>query len=246
MVLLVGAVGLGTVLSSITPPPERLLVELGPSPVPEPATTRAVLSGNHQLVATAGAGRLQILLLAPGSQPPLASTVLTVSGVEPDGTEVGWQPRTCGAGCIEVDHEWRNGTTVVHVDASGSDEGNATSQLEVAWPPIDASAAADGALRRFRAVAMVHVVETDSSGPGATAAPYALDVTGEYVIEQSPYPQRPTNVTGVDDGRGGRRLQLWLPGSSTWIEMHIDRSGRLVDDVIIDPGHRIERIYTYP
>ena len=246
MVLLVGAVGLGTVLSSITPPPERLLVELGPSPVPEPATTRAVLSGNHQLVATAGAGRLQILLLAPGSQPPLASTVLTVSAVEPDGTEVGWQPRTCGAGCIEVDHEWRNGTTVVHVDASGSDEGNATSQFEVAWPPIDASAAADGALRRFRAVAMVHVVETDSSGPGATAAPYALDVTGEYVIEQSPYPQRPTNVTGVDDGRGGRRLQLWLPGSSTWIEMHIDRSGRLVDDVIIDPGHRIERIYTYP
>ena len=246
MVLVVGAVGLGTVLSATAPPPERLLVELGPSPVPTPATTRAVLSGNHLLVATAGRGRLQILLRAAGSQPPLTATVLTVRGVEPDGTEVGWQPRTCGPGCIEVDHEWRNGTTVVHVNASGSDGGNATSRLDIAWPPVDASSAADGALRRLRAAAMVHVVEADSSGPGATSAPYALDVTGKYLIEQSPYPQRPTNVTGVDDGRGGRRLKLWLPGSSTWIEMHIDRSGRLTDDVIIDPGHRTERTYTYP
>ena len=246
IVLLIGAVGFGTVLSSIAPPPERLRVELGPSPVPAPATTRAVLSGNHLLVATAGRGRLQIVLLAAGSQPPLTATVLTVRGVEPDGTEVGWQPRTCGPGCIEVDHEWRDGTTVVHVNASGSDGGNATSRLDIAWPPVDASSAADGALRRLRAEAMVHVVETDSSGPGATSAPYALDVTGKYMIEQSPYPQRPTNVTGVDDDRGGRRLQLWLPGSSTWIEMHIDRSGRLIDDVIIDPGHHIERIYTHP
>ena len=172
--------------------------------------------------------------------------MLTVRGVEPDATEVGWPPRTCGPGCIEVDHEWRNGTTVVHVNPSGSDGGNATSQLEIAWPPVDASGAPDGALRQFRAVAMVHVVQTDSSGPGATSAPYALDVTSEYMVEQSPYPQRPTDVTGVDDDREGRRLQLWRPGSSTWIEMHIDRSGRLMDDVIIDPGHRIERTYTYP
>ena len=246
ILLLLGAVGLGTVLSAIAPPPELLLVELGPSPVPAPATTRAVLSGNHLLVATAGTGRLQVLLLAAGSQPPLMSTVLSVRGVEPDGTEVGWQPRRCGTGCIEVDHEWRNGTTVVHVNASGSDGGNAVSRLEITWPPVDASGAADGALRQLRAAAMVHVVETDSSGPGATSAPYPLDVTGKYMVEQSPYPQHPTNVTWVDDGRGGCRLQLWLPGSSTWIEMHIDRSGRLMDDVIIDPGHRIERIYTYP
>ena len=193
-------------------------------------------------MATVGTGRLQILLRAAGNQPPLTSTVLTVRGVEPDGTEVGWPPRTCGPGCIEVDHEWRYGTTVVHVNASGSDGGNATSQLEIAWPPVDASGAPDGALRQFRAVAMVHVVETDSSGPGATAAPFGLDVTGKNMVEQSPFPQRPTNVTGVDDGRGGGRLQL----SSPWIRMHIDRSGRLMDDVIIDPGHRVERIYTYP
>ena len=39
ILLLIGAVGLGTVLSAVAPPPERLLVKLGPSPVPAPATT---------------------------------------------------------------------------------------------------------------------------------------------------------------------------------------------------------------
>ena len=80
MVMIVGGVGAGVVLSSVAPPRERVLVDLGPSPVPAPTVTMAELSGNHQLVVQAGPGRLQIRLLAPGSEPPLRSTCRACSG----------------------------------------------------------------------------------------------------------------------------------------------------------------------
>ena len=246
MVLLVGAIGVGTVLASTPPPLTQRFVELGPSPLPDPTTTVAVLSGDHQLVATAARRRLQIRLVAPGNEAPLRSAVLNVSGVEPDGTIVTWQPRRCGPGCIEVDHHWQSGITALHVITAGSDGGNSTSQLHIEWPPVDASLAANVALQHFRTSRLVHVEETDSSGPLGTAAPYTFDLPGAAIIAQSPYPAQATKVTGVGDGHSGRHLRLWLPGSSTWIELKLDRTGRLTGDTIIDPGHLIKRRYTYP
>ena len=92
----------------------------------------------------------------------------------------------------------------------------------------------------------MHVRETDGSGPGATGEPYAFDLSGGVILDQSPIPRRMSGVVGVDDGQGGRFLRMWAPGSSTWIELHTDERGRIMSDVIIDPGHRIERAYAYP
>ena len=77
----------------------------------------------------------------------------------PDSTSVDWQPRTCGTGCVEVDHLWRTGTTMLHVETTGSDGGDATSMLNVEWPPVDSSGETATALTSFRATPVVHVRE---------------------------------------------------------------------------------------
>lgn len=248
-VLVVAAIGTGSVLSSTAPPPPpasaQVAGELGPSPIPGLTVTVAALAGDHELVAIAGAGRLQVRLLAPGGQVPSPSTRVDLTGVEPDGTQVDWQPRTCAPGCVEVDHSWRPGTTGLHVTTRGSDGGNANSNLTVAWPPLDATDSASAALARFAAVAMVHVVETVSSGPLSQSSTDEFDLSGDQILAASPFPRRPTGVVATPAPTGQQRLRFWMAGSSTWVELRLDGRGRLVGDAIIDPGHRVERTYSY-
>lgn len=55
-----------------------------------------------------------------------------------------------------------------------------------------------------------------------------------------------TDVRSLPADTGFGALTLSIPGSQMWQRLTFDKHGRLHDQLIINPGHRIERSFTYP
>ena len=53
------------------------------------------------------------------------------------------------------------------------------------------------------------------------------------------------DIRSYSRGRGLTDIELSLPGSQLWQQLTIDETGRLRHEVIVDPGHLIERTFSY-
>ncbi len=117
----------------------------------------------------------------------------------------------------------------------------------VPWPPRpeDPRLLRD-VIDRMRAEPTVTLVENVTSGPGANARTEAT-VTGDAFVGTGVYAGAvPEDVRPLPRSGGRRRLTLYLPGSAIWALLEIDRANRLSREVLITPGHRIERTFRYP
>jgi len=84
-----------------------------------------------------------------------------------------------------------------------------------------------------------------TSGPGATARG-VYTMPGSAFLHGEPYGPDTGILEALPERGGLEMLVVFLPASQIWIELGIDSSQRLWTETIVDPGHLIERTFSYP
>ena len=244
--LLGGVLAASALLSTTAPARGRSLIELGPTPLPKPTTLTSDLAGSHQVLVSAAVERLQVLVLPPGGQPSRAQRA-TFEGIEPDGTSFDFKPRLCGPGCYDLAHQWRDGITRLTVAVTDPDADSGSTRLEIAWPPgPDASSLLSRAIAATANAATITVTENVSSGPSATTGPSDLTISGAGYIDASPFKAGADDIHQQPDDDGFRVITFAVSGTGTWHKLWIDPTDRIRRETLVDPGHRIDRVITYP
>ncbi len=244
-VALVGVLAASALLSTTAPAAELGNIELPPAPLPTPTMLTSDLAGSHQVLVAAAPDRLQIRVLPPGGQPSRQQTS-TFSGAEPDGSTFDIEPRPCGPGCFDIAHRWIDGTTRFTVTVTNPDADGGTAELAVVWPPgPDATAILTRAVAATRAAGDITVTETISSGPTATLEPGDLTTTGDNYISASPFSNGADDVHELPAEDGLTVIAFTVTGAGTWHQLWIDDQHRIRTEILVDPGHRIDRTITY-
>lgn len=244
-VALVGVLAASALLSTTAPATGLGNIELPPAPLPTPTTLTSDLAGSHQVLVAAAHDRLQIRVLPPGGQPNRQQTS-TFSGAEPDGSSFDIEPRPCGPGCFDIAHQWTDGTTSLTVTVTNPDADGGTAELAVVWPPgPDATAILTQAVAATRQAGDITVTETVSSGPTATLEPGDLTTTGDDYISASPFSNGADDVHELPAEDGLTVIAFTVTGAGTWHQLWIDDQHRIRTEILIDPGHRIDRTITY-
>lgn len=243
----VGAViAASALLAATAPSATATTFVLGPPPIPAPATWAADLAGSTMVAVAAAPDLLQVSLSEPGGQPP-RRVDMEIEGVQPDGTEFDIQARSCGPGCATIGHSWHPGQTTLTVSITGGDYADGTAQVSISWPPSpDAGDLLARAVAATRGARRLDIIETLSSGPDATSGPYPISVDGETFIASEPYAAGADDVRALPSDGTDRVITFIVPGSNIWQQLWLDTNDRIVREVLIDPGHRIDRTITYP
>ena len=244
-VALLGVLAASALLSTTAPAAGLGNIELPSAPLPAPTTLTSDLAGSHQVLVAAALDRLQIRVLPPGGQPSRHQTS-TFSGVEPDGSSFDVEPRPCGPGCFDIAHHWMDGITRFTVGVTNPDADGGTAQLAVVWPPgPDATAILAQAVAATRLAGDITVTETVSSGPAATLEPGDLTTTGDNYISASPFSNGADDVHQLPAEDGLTVIAFTVTGTGTWHQLSIDDQHRIRTEILVDPGHRIDRTITY-
>ena len=234
-----------------TPPPFHAAAQtslLGPPPIAGPASRAADLAGHLALFAAATDDGLRVELIAPGGQPP-ASSRITIEGTRPDGSTLSLFPRPCGPGCFTMKTRWGAGVTRLQVTAAARRWAGGTAVLGISWPPSpDATAELAQTVAAMRAQPAVDISEHVDSGPGSSdPSTGAVTLTGDGFMDGELYADGgATDVLVLPPANGLERLTLSIPGSQMWQQLSIDAQHRIRHQIIINPGHRIERDFEYP
>jgi len=242
---IVGVLAASALLASTAPAAGLGTIELPPVPLAEPNMFTADLAGSHQVLVAAAADRLQIRVLPPGGQ-PTTKQQSTFTGVDPDGTTFDLEPRPCGPGCFDIAHRWTNGTTQLTVTVTSPDAQGGSTDLAVEWPPgPDATSILDQAVAATRSAGDITVTETITSGPTATLQPGQLATTGEYYKSASPFSAGADSVRELPTDDGLTVIAFVVSGTGTWHQLWIDGQHRIRREILVDPGHRIDRTIDY-
>lgn len=250
-ITLLGVVGMSALLVNAPSPrgmKEPIATELlGPAPLTGPVVRLAALPGQLSLYLAAAEDQLQLRVLQPSGEPAVDVGV-EVSGRAPDGVGLDLYPRSCGRGCFTMDFGWPEGSIDVTVAVSHGTWQGGIANFSVPWPPgPDQTNLLDKVIQTMKDIPRFTLTEQVSSGPGATAPPRTFEVPNPFFISEEVY------------ARGGatdmRRLPssdpelteliLYLPGSAMWYKLWFDANYRLRRELIINPGHRIERSFDY-
>jgi copper transport protein len=236
-----GAIAVAAVLAS-SGPPASTGVLLGPPPLLAPVTRQAGLAGSNAIFVAASSAGLQVQAIMPseGGDPTAA---ISVEAQTPNGDGLTLNPRTCGPGCWTMAYSWPSGTTVLTIDATSAEWGDGTVSAPVMWPPRavpdDALAAVVAKMRRVQTFTLDERV---TSGPGMFGAG-THKFTGADFIAGEPYAAGvATDIQMPSDAE----ITFFLPGSWIWVDLRLDGQGRIAAETIVDPGHHIERSFTYP
>ncbi len=241
---LVGVLAASALLSTTAPAVGLGSIELPAAPLPDPTTLTSDLAGSHQVLVAAALDRLQIRVTPPGGQPTRQQTS-TFSGVEPDGTPFDLEPRPCGPGCFDIAHHWTDGTTRFTVTVTNPDADGGTAQLAVVWPPgPDATTILAQAIAATRAAGDITVTETVSSGHAATFGG-DLMTTGDDYISSSPFSNGADDVYELPAQDGLTVIAFIVSGTGSWHQLSIDDQHRIRAEILVDPGHRIDRTIIY-
>ena len=126
------------------------------------------------------------------------------------------------------------------------DADGGTAQLTVVWPPgPEAFAILAQAIAATRAAGDITVTETVSSGPAATLAPGDPATTGDDYIAASPFSNGADDVHELAAEDGSTVIAFIVSGTGTWHQLSIDDQHRIRTEILVDPGHRIDRTITY-
>lgn len=114
--------------------------------------------------------------------------------------------------------------------------------FKVDWPPLPH---APGLLAQVVAAmtgqTSLQLDEQVISGPGAAARDSGTH-SGARFMGSEPYGAQTSDVRPLPDGS----LVIWEPGSWMWVRLWLDPQRRIRREVVVDPGHLIQRTFTYP
>lgn len=244
---LLTVVTVAVVLAATVPPRPATATDtlLGPPPLPEPVLTEAGMAGWLTLYLSAAPGQLRVQVLIPGGD-PAPTTQLAIAGQAPDRKAFVVSPRPCGPGCATTAFPWQPGTTTLSVSVAATGWTGGTTTFSVAWPLApDDPALLQRVIATMRAqprVAFTERVSPSANGASTTT----VSLTGERFMAQEIYAAGgASGIRPVPASDGRQALTLFLSGSDIWYRLEIDTQDRLQQETIVDPGHRIERTFTY-
>ena len=243
--------GVSALLSNVAPPSvtradsAAASALLGaPAPV-GPALHLAGQAGWLQVYVSASAGSLTMHVLAPGDLAP-HDVRLSLAALLPTRRESDLFPRSCGPGCFSMHVIWLPGTTRLSVQAAAPGWAAGAATIDVPWPPRPLAPRLLGqVMTAMRAQKVIAVEETVSSGPGARGRSVAR-LPGATLMGGEPYSGHVLDVRSLPSSAGLTELVVDLPGAHIWVHMWVDQQHRLRREVIVAPGHLIERVFSYP
>jgi len=100
-------------------------------------------------------------------------------------------------------------------------------------------------IKRMEDQPKLSVDERVTSGPGAIARG-VYTMAGSTFLHGEPYGPDAGILEALPARAGLKVLVVFLPGSQIWVQLSIDTSQRLRAETIVDPGHLIERSFSYP
>ncbi len=253
--VLVMVLGAAALLANAPPPAPTVSAAalLGPPPPVGPSLTLAGQAGWLEVYLTASSAELLLQVIGPTGNGSAPAGVRLPSEDHPHGNAifvqapgrsdaVGLDPRRCGAGCFSVPYKWSSGTTHVtlQVAAKGWSGGDLT--FDVPWPPLPP----DPGLLAHVVAAMttqpsLQMDERVVSGPGAASRDSGAQ-SGARFMASEPYGPQTADVRPLPGGS----LVIWEPDSWIWVRVWLDPQRRIRREVVIDPGHLIQRTFTYP
>ena len=233
------------VLSTTAPSSSVGSFVLGPPPIAN-ATWSADLAGNSMVLVAASDQQLQVRILQPGGQPPTSGRP-TITGRQPNGSDIDFTLRNCGAGCEVVQHDWRPGTTTLDVTVPEGEYAGGTAHITIEWPPgPDGSQLLAEAVAATKSATNLTLSESVTSDSAIAGLPGSIELTGADFISQQPFGAGGDDVHQLGDDNALQLVTFTVPASNIWIEMWIDpNSKRITRETIIDPGHRIEHTLMY-
>jgi len=249
--LLIGVVGVASLLGSVAPPaPLASVAAAQPLPVTEaptptgPSLTVAGQAGWLEVYLTASSGTMVLNVVTPtGSESAATVRLRRLVVHSPGGQTVAVTPRSCGPGCFRAGYDWPVGTTVVDITVDAAQSAGGSLQFAVPWPPVPSDRALMArVVATLRAQRSVLVDERVTSGPGARAESQSK-VTGEELLQSFPYGAGVGYALPVTGAL--QEVVVYLPGSQIWMHLWIDAQDRLVRDVIVAPQHLLEHTFSY-
>jgi len=247
---LVVALGIASLLAGIAPPyamGSSLAASL-PSGPPAPQGDTLTLAGQAgwlEIYLTASSGQLVMTVIGPDDK-PLQNPRFGLSVVSPTGAPANRRLRACGDGCVWLPFSWPAGTTDLTFQATSRNWSGGSLAFSVPWPPVKAAPELlDAMITTMQAQAHIVVDEHVSSGPNSSA--YGTSqLSGSTFIEGEPYAPNTNDVHQLPSSAGLTTLVVYLPGSQIWVRLAIDGQHLLRQEVIVDPGHFIQRTFSYP
>ncbi|MGH2732160.1 MAG: copper resistance protein CopC [Actinomycetota bacterium] len=245
---LVAVVGVSAVLANAAPPRRALAQSdiLGPPPLAGPIVRTADLAGQLGAFLAAAEGELQLRILEPGGEPALGVRA-RIDGRTPNGRTFDLSPRPCGRGCLSMRFNWSPGPTELRVTVSGGEWVGGTARVQVLWPPgADGSDPLATVIATMREQPEIFFSEQVSSGPGAEPPPRQFRLSGPEFLAAELYAAGGARDIRLMPRRGPyTELSLYIPGSAMWYRLSIDDQHRIRRELIVNPGHRIERTFEY-
>ena len=230
-----------------TPPPRPVAAAatlLGPAPVSRSALKLAERAGYFSVYLTADAGLMRLEVLGFERRP--APVDLDLSGRDPQGRDLELHPRSCGRGCFVMDFRWQDGLTEFAASVSHPEIEGGVVKFSVPWPRRPASPELlQTVLSRIRRQRTIEVAETVTSVPSGAVANQTR-VSGDFFASQELYAAGGAanlNVMPAPDGH--KSVTLFIPGAAMWYRLWLDERDFLQRELIVNPGHRIERELRY-
>ncbi|MHB8650381.1 MAG: copper resistance CopC family protein [Gaiellaceae bacterium] len=221
------------------------LGQLGPPPLHGPAVQLADLAGQLVVGLAATERELRFTVLPPEGE-PTGSLKLTAAADPPRGKPLDLFPRSCGGGCFTIRYRLPAGETRIGAHVASSLWKGGTVSFRVGAPiPAQVPALLARVARTMRALPSLSLTEQVSSGPGAHTAPSSYTLSGKQFMQSEVFGGGGVDVRTVARVGGLRELAFAVPGSDIWYRLWIDSQNRLRRELIVDPGHRITRSFSY-
>jgi len=248
----VAVLGAAALLGNVPPPyiaPRPSAAASALLGAPPPAGQALHLAGQAgwlEVYLTASAGQLTLRILSPGDESP-DDFRLHLWAQRPKATSsIDLFPRSCGPGCYSMRVKWPLGTTYLHMQVGTKRWSGGALTFAVSWPPLPLNPQLlTRVIATMRVQPIVALSERVTSGPGASSQ-HAFRLPGRSFTASEPYTARVTDVRSLPTSHGLTQLVLYLPGSNIWGHLWIDARHRLHREVIVTPGHLIERTFSYP
>jgi copper transport protein len=249
MFALVGVLVAVSVLVNSAPPRTEAgalaLPHLGAAPLQGPAVQLADLAGQLVVGVAATERELRFTVLPPGSA-PAGVLKLTADANPPSGKPHDLFPRACGVGCFTIRYRLRPGMTRVNAHVSSSLWKGCSAHFRLSAPiPAEASTLLARVAQTIRRLPSLSLTEQVSSGPGAHAAPAAYTLSGKQFMESEVFGGGGVDVREIARTGRLRQIAFAVPGSNIWYRFWIDAQNRLKHELIVTPGHRIVRTFSY-
>lgn len=231
----------------------------GPDAAPPPPTARGVavpaggLAGQVGVNVVAGHGQIVVRLSSPRRGDyygPYDRPDYHLSGrLQPaSGRSAPVEFRSCGSGCFVAPVTWRDGGNVLTLRADATGWRGGRFAALIPWPSQRADELVKRTVRVMRELEEFTLYEATTSDTSTTMPePVRLTVDGELFLSNEPYNSGVAPIAAqTTTASGATRLLLGFPAAGAHAAITLDRRGRITEETLTGPKHRVTRRFIYP